>query len=713
MTTMWRRHVLALLAFLFVAAPVGAQDDDPAELLEEFIHYTLIAKPDLAAAYAERLLGSPGTNAELARVLDEGRVDRDRFERAVGQAHRMSELEEIAAELDRRVSEGKLDLARDPRRIDAAITMLTGTQRMKIHAHRLLIAAGEYAVPRLLRVVTESRDERLRTAADKMLGEIGRYSGAPLCAALPELDDRNQRLICGVLGEIGLPQSASYLMELLQDEAAADTTREAAAAAFRSVYKGRGDITLSELYEELARNYFDERESLIAYPFEATNNVWSYDSFHGLEATPVPSGIYSQVMAMWAASKALRVDPSNAAALSLFVAANLKRENKLPQGADDPIYGEGRYSPAFFATVFGPKVCLDVLGIGIDRVDTPLVRDAIAALAQTSGGANLFTMGGGRQPLLEALRFPDRRVQYEAALTLGRALPVQRFPGDVAVVPLLASAVRTGDESFAVVIAGDEEDRRIDAERLENLGFTIIASATDVASIRPEVAAAVGVDLVVAHAADVDTAEQLVENLHLYTNTSAAPIVLLAAAVDLPTLKQEFRDNIRVKVSRSRVTEQQFSESVDEVMLRASGGRMTEAEAEVYAIEAIMTLRDIAISGNTAYTIADAEPALIQALDARSGSLRLSVADILALIGSQRAQRTLFDAALAAGGDERIELLDRVGESVKRYGNQADQRHINGLMDLITNSSGRTAEAAARVYGALDLPTGTAIDLVP
>ncbi|MHC4709407.1 MAG: HEAT repeat domain-containing protein [Planctomycetota bacterium] len=706
-----RRHTLGLVAALLIVSPVCGQDEDSALLLEEFIHYTIIAKPDLAAAYAERLLRSPISDAELALILDEGRVKNDRFETAVGKAHRVAELEDIAAELDRRVSEGRLDLARDPKRIDDAIAKLTGNQRQKLHGRKLLVAAGEYAVPRLLRVITEGQDERLRSAAGDMLVEIGRYSVAPLCVALPHLGDRNQRYICQMLGEIGLPQAAPYLLELAQNDGAAAATRESAAAAFRTVGGSGGD--LSVLYEQLGRKYFDELESLVAYPFESANNVWSFDGFHGLEATPVPTEIFGEIMAMRATSRALDIDRANRSALSLFIAANLKRENELPQGTDDPIYGENRYSPAFYATVFGPQICLHVLSIGLDDLDTQLVRDAIAALSQTTGGPSLFAAPGDRQPLLEALRYPDRRVQYEAALTLGRALPGQRFPGDIAVVPLLASAVRTGDQSFAVVIGRDEEDRRIDAERLENVGFTIIASGPEVGVVRPQIAAAVGVDLVVMRAADTEQTVRVVGDLHVFPNTSAAPVLILASSADMVPLKQEFRDNIRVKVSRARIAEEEFNNSVDEVMLRASGGRMTEAEAEAYAIEAIMTLRDISISGNTAYTIADAEAALVQALEARTGGLRLSVADILALIDSHRAQKVLFDAALAATDDERIDLLDRVAESVKRFGDRSSPRHVDGLLDLVATSSGRTAEAAARVHGALDLPAGPALDLIP
>ncbi len=51
--------------------------------------------------------------------------------------------------------------------------------------------------------------------------------------------------------------------------------------------------------------------------------------------------------------------------------------------------------------------------------------------------------------------------------------------------------------------------------------------------------------------------------------------------------------------------------------------------------------------------------------------------------------------------------------SVKRHGDRTDERHVEALLDLVVNSSGRTAEAAARVHGALDLPAGPALKLVP
>ncbi len=229
----------------------------------------------------------------------------------------------------------------------------------------------------------------------------------------------------------------------------------------------------------------------------------------------------------------------------------------------------------------------------------------------------------------------------------------------------------------------------------------------------PEIAVAVGVDLLVVKKGDFESARQTVAELRARPKTSATPILILAARDEFANLKRDFSADAWVHVAQANVDQKAFAAAVDELMQRASGGRTTEAEAEAYAIEALATLRDIAISGSVAYDIDDAAPALLDALDTRSGGTRLLVARTLALINDDRAQRKLFSAALRASGPEQIELLDRVAESVKRFGDRTEGRHVSGLLDLVANAGGELAEAAARVHGALNLPTEAAIDLIP
>jgi DNA-binding response OmpR family regulator len=696
-------------AFGFGGAPAFGQDDDPATQLEDFVHYTKIAKVDLAAAWGQRLLESGVTNAELATLVEADPQLLRRFDEAILRALLVPELEDIAAELGRRVEMGRLDLARDGDRVEQAVAMLTGTARQRLLAKGRLKRAGEYAVPALLKTITDGNDAQLQQASRNMLLEIGLPAVAPLSAALSEIDPDSQVVVCDLLGDIGYPHAAPYLRDL---GAAPGTAGPAAAAATRALGAIRASTDdLDVLYGRLAQQYYDGHGSLTPYPHEATNNVWAYDAFVGLVATPVPTEIFSEVMAMRLAARALELNPGNRAALGLYVASNLKRENDLPLGAADPIFGERKYSPEFYATVFGTGICQDVLARAVDTNDTPLVRDAIAALVKTTGGGNLFGAESARQPLLEALYYPDRRVQYEAALTLGRALPERSFDGDYRVVPLLASAVRTGNQSFALVVADVEENRRGEVTALEGLNFTIAGAEDSVDAVRGAIDESIGVDLVVVRLDSADAAVEAVTRLRATNKVAAAPILIIASAVDVPSLKLHFRDKSNVAVTRP-VSGEPYELVVNALLARASGGRMTDAEAEAYAFEALAVLEDVAISCSPAYEIADAELALIDALATRTGRARLLVAGILARIDSDRAQRVLFDAALDASGGERIDMLQNVAASVKRFGDRAEVRHTAALLDLVANSTGSTADAAAELYGALNMSTAEAVGLI-
>ncbi len=707
-----RRMMLTCLLTLaaLLATPAQAQSD-PAQLLDDFVHYALVAKPDLAVASAQTLMDSGITDAELAELLDEGTLPLDKFDRAVSRALLVPEMSDVAAELAHRIERGRLDLARDKERIDEAITLLTGNQRQKLLAQKRLEAAGEYAVPSLLTHLTESRDEQLKSACEITLRNVGRLAVNPLCAAMPHLGDpTTQRIICDILGDIGYQQAAPFLLQMSQDEAAAESVRDAAYRAFQRV--GGADGSLSILYSNLAHQYFQGTASLYAYPYEHFNNVWSYDPYVGLVALPVPTEVFGQIMAMRLASRALELDPANRDALSYFVAANLKRENDLPEGEVDPIYADTQYTPAFYATVFGTDVCLDVLALALDNLDTPLVRDALAALAYTTGGSNLFASHQGRQPLLEALQYPDRRVQYESALTLGRALPRERFAGDVAVVPLLAAAVRSGGESFALVLAEEEEDQRVIADRLDQQGFSVLGSASSVGALEAIIAESSAVDLIVLRYPKLEDTHAVLNNLRVLPQTIAAPVLAISSGADLAALRRDIRSDLRVKAAPWASVEA-FETAVDDLLLRAAGGRMEEADAEMYAIEALAVLEDIAVTHSPAYNIADAESALLDAMDQRSGGTRLLVAKILSLINSEQAQQDLFDAALASEESERVELLNNVAASIKQFGSLLQDRQIRSLVRLVAEAKDETAEAAARVHGALNLPTDEAIYLIP
>src|SRR5690606_31980269 len=130
-------------------------------------------------------------------------------------------------------------------------------QRERLLAHRRLEAAGEYAVPALLREITEGRDESLRLAAQEMIRRLGPQAVMPLSVALPHVGDAtSQRVICDLLGDLGYPHAAPYLLEASTDGGTARPVREAALRAFNRVALHR-ELGPSEQYTQLARQFFE------------------------------------------------------------------------------------------------------------------------------------------------------------------------------------------------------------------------------------------------------------------------------------------------------------------------------------------------------------------------------------------------------------------------------------------------------------------------
>jgi hypothetical protein len=392
----------------------------------------------------------------------------------------------------------------------------------------------------------------------------------------------------------------------------------------------------------------------------------------------------------------------------VFIAADLRRENTLGSDAD-----RGRYSPQFFATTAGPSACNEVLALAIDSKDTALVRDAIDVLAQTAGGAKLVA-ASGRAPILEALRYSDRRVRLDAALAIAGSNPGQSFPGDFTVVPTLASAVSGVDSSRAVVVGGSIEERQAIEQQLGSAGFASIggaAAASGFEALELEVIRANGVDLVVLRGS-LDTIQEGVARVRASGATAATPIVAIAAAADGASVRSAFAGNRSVVVWTDGGTSDSFRGAAALAISRTSGEAFDEAEGAEYAMRAAEALRAVAVGRNPVFDLADAEPALLRALSTRQGGLRMMVAEVLALIGSPAAQSALVDAAISATGGEQIALCDFAALAARRSGASADERQLAALRGVIANSEGEVADAAGRLYGSLDAGSAEAVKLI-
>lgn len=675
--------------------------------LRDFIHFTKIARYDAAASYARQLLDA-GLPATKFVDLVEGSGELDRFEETLGRAERVPDLAALVGQLRQLYSRGKLERVRDPQEISRNIALLTGIAQHKLYGRERLAAAGEYAVPQLLSALLQGTDPELSIQAAKLLADMRAQSIIPLCTALLELDPVGQEKVVDVLGQIEYRTSAPYIADV-RASTKSDAVRRACDRALARLGVAGDDVP--SLYGELANGYYGERAELTSFPGEDHQLLWTFRSQTGLFMTAIRTEVFHEAMSMRLCERSLTLRAErNDAALALWLASNFSREIDTPQGYENPAYPSSRRDAMYFAVAAGAPISQQVLARALDDKDTPLARRAIAAIEKTAGGGALWG-GSARRPLLEALRYPNRRVQYEAALALGVAQPTAPFDGSDRVVPILGSAIRDASDRFAVALSGDNERYQTLRRVLEAMGYSVLPFGRTLRDLAEPISEAPGIDVIVSDLSFDQTAA-LISDARATRTLAVTPILALTTSQGYLELGRQYGRDVTVAIRPQGIGEATIAEAVKDLVEVASGGPITQNEAAAYSARCLSVLRDLAVSQNPVLNVADAGLPLISSLRASAGQTRLNVAEVLARIGQNRAQVAIMDAALNASGAERIALLGKVADSAKRFGNRLEPRQVDRLIELAGTGSGDEATAAAALVGALNLPNTNLIPLI-
>jgi len=713
-TTLLTCTALALTgaaAALGTATPAEARQNaaqpTAQQLLSDFNHYVLIRNDELALANARALLDRGMEPTEFVALIEDAGREAERFEDAIRRAMVVPALDDAAGELFKMFEQGKLDRARDPNEIAQNIQFLIQNPRARLLAAERLRAAGEYAVPQLLQVLVARSNPALETEAQRVLISMGADAVAPLSAALLDVDAITQERLARILGYTGSRAALPYLASL-RENAGSEASAAAAREAMARITDDQASLrSIAALYLDLAENYYAELTSLTRFPGEEHQLLWDFDPGVGLFPTAIRTPVFHETRAMNLAERALSLDPTLDDAAALWIAANFSREIDSPAGYESPAYDRPR-DAKYYAVASGARLAMMVLDRALADEDTPLARRALDALRLTAGGANVAEAG----PLTSALIYPDRRVQYEAALALAASRPTTPFPGAERVVPLLASAVRNAGDRFAVVVArAPEEQQRLNT-LLTDMGYKVLAPASSLAGLASVVAEAPGVDLIVT-SLPLSATRETIAQIGGDRRLRIAPTIALLPGEEQIELFFDAADRDRVAAVRAGVSDAQFEAAVVALTERSLGPAVGEDEAFVYAEDALGTLRDLAVGGGSILDPLDAARPLVVALDEIGDpALRFDIADVLANLNSQTVQQALMGAALDENGDTRVAMLDLVAHSAKRFGNMLDRRQITSLARLASEGGDDEATAAAALLGALNLADRDVADLI-
>jgi len=712
-----RRLLCFSLALIFAfSGPVHAQEEDPAQLWADFNHYVLVARPQLAADAGRALLErTEGQSDQLLEIVEDSDYA-DRYDDILVRAQRNETTREVAGQLEEAIQQARIDNSRDPERIARNIELLDEGSRAYRNAVERLRAAGQHAAPQMLATLQNPDKEDLHPFVVNALVQLGRPVVDPLSQAMPHLDAVRQGQVAQVLSRIGYPKPVAILKDLIESDETDPTAKERIRRAYNQLRQQAelpSGIAAAQLYLMEGQQYYSKatENPRQIQGFDSAREqgvLWTYNRDAGLVKINVPPEIYGDVLAMRSARRALDLNAELDAALSLHLTANLRRENRLPAGTSDPTYPESRQSASFYAMVAGPTRLHDVLSQALDDADSTLALDAIEALSRTAGTDALVQRNAARQPLLRALTFPDRRVRFRAAEALAQARPKEAFEGSDRVVPVLAGAVRVDQARHALVLTDDQEKTNRILGVLEELGYEAFGGQS-LSDVQGQLDNRSGVELVVVDQ-PIDRVGQLVEQTRGNFLLAGAPLLALADSGDQIRLNERFEDNPRLHSAVAGEPEE-IRSAINAVAAEYTGPGLSEDQNLEFALTALRLLREMAVS-SPVYAVENAEPALTRALEDDRLDVVTGAGRVLAAVETDSAQQALADKALEAQGQVQVALLQNLAESANQFGNRLNQRQTAGMTELVEQSSGETAGAAAEAHGALTLPTSNAVGLI-
>lgn len=671
-------------------------------------YFCQIGRFDVAEANFSALLSADPDPIALLEFTDQVPKRRDILLRLVQHPTLGTAARQIFRLLDR----GEALIKADPTRIRENITRLAGAPRAFENGVAALKDSGEYAIPFIVQVLRDPAKKELLQPTLRCLPLIDRPALNPLVMALRIDDQTTRAYLVDALGKIGYAQAVPYLLQILQQERTPAEIKQAVTDALAAL-RSRGVACdaaqpASEAFYQLAEDYYANKPSLAADVRLDTANVW-YWRDNMLQNVEVPTPIFAEVMALRCCEEALRLDPAHRPALALWLAANFRREARLPAGAQDPTRPENNPPSSYFAESAGAQICLMTLARAVDDGDPAVALGAIEALRKTAGSASLINDALGRLPLAEALSFPDRMVRVRAGLTLAFARPTKTFHSHQNLMPVLAETLTLhAGLRNALVVDPDSAAANSVAATLRDQGFQVVTDAGLLSGLRKVREQAAGVDVVVvaSNIRDPGLTEALTQ-MRAEFRFAATPVAIVVKGADAPLVRELVRSDARLGQLPPDPSPTDLAREIAAVSKAVGARPITPEVGRALTVEALEALRLLAVSGNAIFNVADAEPALLGVLASDDAELRLAAAEVLGHLGSAKAQEAVAAIALnSAEPDElRIRMFAALSEAAKRHGALVGAEIVKQVVALAERDANLPIrEAAAQTLGALSLP---------
>ncbi len=680
----------------------------------DFCHYILIAKPGLAAGAARSLTANDIAAASILEAIEsdqsEMRIEK-KIEGIFVRAYHMPAIKADALKLYKKIKAARYAKSRDPKRIARNILALNGELRQVRNATLRLVNAGQYATPQLLATLEDDTQRDSQAPAIKAMVRIGRPLVYPLAVSLEHLNPATQAQVLSILGQVGYPRALPYIKALIEDVRTAKGVRETAQKTYNKIVAKnhlKGDSNASDLYLKLAEQYYT-KATLHASDIDGIDHnnqqgqLWVYERNVGLIPVGVPGEVFGDILAMRAARQSLKLNSKQDRALTVLLAANKRRENRL-NGRVDVSYTLP-FSPSYYLLAAGPEQQSQVLARAMADGDTALSIDAIAAIGRTAGRKEFENPQGLLKPLIQALNYADRRVRFDAALAIARFRPNKAFLASNQVIQALSEAVRQDDKKIVLLLCQDPSTSKGLRNALRSGGYHVISHRT-LSSATADIKSTAGIDLIVTALPTSETKLVVSQFKHNF-RIATSPKLLLGDADANVVFNSLYRNNPLISSAVLPGDAYARLHAAFAVASRSTSGHPIEgAESAKYVLESLKQLRVLILDSSRLFKITDAQPAISSAVHDKRNVIASAAGGVLSLLNNKDAQNELFLAAFDTTRDESLQLLlmGHLIESVNLHGNLLSKHQLGQVLQRVKHSTGQLAHAAARLHGALRLP---------
>lgn len=696
------------------------------DLVDTYWHYGKMARYDLAADAGQKILDSGADSSAILMAFEAvaGRhndtIDQwmlrwksiptsDVLDQPAAKAMR-----DVTVKLNDDINAGYAARRDNPDYIRQTVyEMSTGSRAYDNNLPRLT-QSGETVVKVVLDILRDPQQTQYHSTCRRVLHDLGRRALNPLLASTEMKDFDTLVDVVSALGSLGYDASVPYLARLAVAPNVPNAIHVAAGRALDQIGLDRSaGARPSDLFFNLAEKCYYGKSD-IEPASDKTSYIWYWTDADGLSRKAVPTAIFNDLLAMRATEYTLKLDPGSGRAVSLWLAANTKRECDLPAGTTDLTHA-GDPDANYYNVSAGANYLNDALARATRDRNAAVALKLCQSLRDITGvsmlGANTVT------PLMQALYFPNRQVRYAAAFALAQSLPTRPFSGSDRVVPLLVEAVSqtskpgvliVAPESNSEVTAGDLRDA------VQSLGYPVVAASSPNAAVAAAISLPTIELIIVSEDSDVRgmiNVEQNIARLQgasmlVLTHTPLSPWAVASAtdllmnAATIPP-KASLKDELKADIDAARE--------------HSGTAVITDEEASKYALEAASLLEKLAINHGHAFDMTVSEGGLLLALNDSRPPIAMAAGKVLATFNSAGAQNGLALKAnnSATPSDVRVSLYQSVAESAKHIGNRLNGDEIADLEKVVSEGTDAPVrDAAAEARGALDLPADAARTLI-